>query len=109
MVSDDNYLSRYTRSLTGPYRGDITVAERKAYISAMLCLMGKPSKLPAGQFPGAQNRYDDFVVVHVNQTLTIHGTVRNPFHWRHRCDADLSSGKLLVLAPLFHVGHGERS
>ncbi|KAK0656242.1 hypothetical protein B0T16DRAFT_316403 [Cercophora newfieldiana] len=54
--------------------GDITVAERKAYITAMLCLMSKPSKLDNSKFPGAQNRYDDFVVVHMNQTLTIHGT-----------------------------------
>jgi tyrosinase len=38
--------------------------------------MAKPSKLDRQQFPGALNRYDDFVVVHMNQTLSIHGTVR---------------------------------
>lgn len=57
-------------------RGDITAAEKKAYIAAMLCLMGKPSKLDNTRFPGAKSRYDDFVVVHINQTLSIHGTVR---------------------------------
>jgi tyrosinase len=52
------------------------VAERKAYIAAMLCIMQKPSKLNPTQFPGAKSRYDDFVVVHMNQTLSIHNTVR---------------------------------
>lgn len=37
--------------------------------------MSSPSKLPTGQFPGAHNRYEDFVVVHMQQTLSIHGTV----------------------------------
>jgi len=43
----------------------------------MLCLIAKPSKLDSSKFPGAKSRYDDFVVVHMNQTLTIHGTVRS--------------------------------
>jgi len=42
----------------------------------VVCLFNKPSKLDSKQFPGAKSRYDDFVVVHMNQTLTIHGTVR---------------------------------
>jgi tyrosinase len=54
--------------------GDISVDERKAYIAAMLCIMEKPSKLDPAKFPGAKSRYDDFVVVHMNQTMTIHGT-----------------------------------
>jgi len=37
--------------------------------------MSSPSKLPTGKFPGATNRYEDFVVVHMQQTLNIHGTV----------------------------------
>jgi tyrosinase len=56
-------------------RGDLSSAERKAYIAAVQCLMTSPSKLPAGQFPGAHNRYEDFVVTHMQQTLNIHGTV----------------------------------
>lgn len=52
--------------------GDLSLAERKDYVTAMLCLMAKPPKLT--QFPGVTNRYEDFVAVHVNQTLSIHGT-----------------------------------
>ncbi|KAK1981675.1 hypothetical protein LZ30DRAFT_592215 [Colletotrichum cereale] len=48
--------------------------ERKAYTSAVNCLQAKPSRLRATLAPGARNRYDDFVAVHINQTLTIHGT-----------------------------------
>ncbi|KAH6854785.1 hypothetical protein B0I37DRAFT_39569 [Chaetomium sp. MPI-CAGE-AT-0009] len=54
--------------------GDISADEKKAYIAAMLCIMEKPSKLDPAKFPGAKSRYDDFVVVHMNQTMTIHGT-----------------------------------
>lgn len=43
----------------------------------MLCILKKPSKLDPNKFPGAKSRYDDFVVVHMNQTLSIHSTVRN--------------------------------
>lgn len=54
--------------------GDLSKPERREWIDAVLCLMEKPSKLDSTQFPGALNRYDDFVVVHMNQTLSIHGT-----------------------------------
>ncbi|KAL2256431.1 hypothetical protein VTK26DRAFT_1693 [Humicola hyalothermophila] len=54
--------------------GDLSAAERREYIDAMLCIMEKPSKLDPTQFPGAKSRYDDFVVVHMNQTMNIHGT-----------------------------------
>ncbi|KAL2175532.1 uncharacterized protein P884DRAFT_301613 [Thermothelomyces heterothallicus CBS 202.75] len=54
--------------------GDISAEEKKTYIAAMLCIMEKPSRLDPNQFPGAKSRYDDFVVVHMNQTLSIHGT-----------------------------------
>jgi tyrosinase len=37
--------------------------------------MEKPSKLDQTRYPGAKTRYDDFVAVHMNQTLNIHGTV----------------------------------
>ena len=56
-------------------RGDITPEERREWIDAVLCLLDTPSKLDPATYPGAKNRYDDFVVVHMNQTLTIHGTV----------------------------------
>ncbi|KAF5026427.1 hypothetical protein F66182_1492 [Fusarium sp. NRRL 66182] len=56
--------------------------ERKAYIKAVLCLRKKPSKADPTFAPGARTRYDDFVAVHINQTLSIHGT-GNFFTW-HR-------------------------
>lgn len=59
-------------------RGDISATEKKAYIAALLCLLERPSKLDKTRFPGAKSRYDDFVVVHMNQTQYIHGTVRKP-------------------------------
>lgn len=52
-----------------------TAQQKLEYISAVLCLQSLPSK--SGSFaPGARSRYDDFVAVHINQTLTIHATVR---------------------------------
>lgn len=36
--------------------------------------MSKPSILDQTLYPGAKSRYDDFVAVHINFTLTIHGT-----------------------------------
>jgi tyrosinase len=37
-------------------------------------MLTTPAKLPKAQYPGANSRYDDFVIVHMNQTLSIHGT-----------------------------------
>jgi len=50
-------------------------SKRKEYTNAVLCLQSKPSKFAPGEVPGAKTRYDDFVAVHMNQTLIIHGTV----------------------------------
>jgi len=78
--------------LTGALRGDITAADKKAYIAAVLCkttswravlkanffLLGitkAPSKLSSTQYPGAKSRYDDFVAIHMKNTMSIHGTV----------------------------------
>jgi tyrosinase len=57
-------------------RGDLAPEERRKWIDAVLCLQSTPSKLDQARYPGAKSRYDDFVVVHMNQTLSIHGTVR---------------------------------
>ncbi|RDL35494.1 Di-copper centre-containing [Venustampulla echinocandica] len=54
--------------------GDVPADGRRAYIKAVQCLLTSPSKLSASQFPGAKSRYDDFVVTHIQQTLSIHGT-----------------------------------
>ncbi|KAF2715515.1 Di-copper centre-containing protein [Pleomassaria siparia CBS 279.74] len=54
--------------------GDISATDKKAYIAAVLCLIQKPSKLSATTYPGAKSRYDDFVAIHIKNSLTIHGT-----------------------------------
>jgi hypothetical protein len=46
-----------------------------AYIAAVQCLGKKPARTPAAIAAGAKSRYDDFVVTHVQQTMTIHFTV----------------------------------
>lgn len=48
--------------------------ERKAYSSAVQCMLNSPTKSDSKLVPGARNRYDDFVAQHINQTLSIHGT-----------------------------------
>ncbi|KAF2146390.1 uncharacterized protein K452DRAFT_219628 [Aplosporella prunicola CBS 121167] len=48
--------------------------EKKEYINAVLCLQRKPANTPQALAPGAKTRYDDFVAVHINQTMTIHET-----------------------------------
>jgi tyrosinase len=57
------------------YRKTLSKKDKKAYIDAVLCLRKKPSKADPAFAPGARTRYDDFVAVHINQTLSIHGTV----------------------------------
>ncbi|KAL7939945.1 hypothetical protein V8C42DRAFT_111070, partial [Trichoderma barbatum] len=52
----------------------LTSAEKTAYITAVKCLMNKPSTADPSFAPGARTRYDDFVAIHINQTLSIHGT-----------------------------------
>lgn len=49
-------------------------AEKIAYTDAVKCLMAKPS-ISGDLVPGARSRYDDFVGTHINQTMSIHGTV----------------------------------
>ncbi|CZT48785.1 related to monophenol monooxygenase (tyrosinase) [Rhynchosporium secalis] len=53
---------------------DLKSSDKKKYIAAVLCLQKKPSKSARGVAPGARSRYDDFVLVHVQQTMTIHAT-----------------------------------
>ena len=51
--------------------------ERKEYTDAVLCLQSKPA-LTSAQAPGAKSRFDDYVVVHIQQTPRNHGSVRKP-------------------------------
>ncbi|KAF2621922.1 Di-copper centre-containing protein [Macroventuria anomochaeta] len=48
--------------------------ERIAFTDAVNCLHKLPAKTPASVAPGAKSRYDDLVVTHIQQSLTIHGT-----------------------------------
>ncbi|KAF2736727.1 Di-copper centre-containing protein [Polyplosphaeria fusca] len=75
-LSDGATHTKCTKSklLVRKEYGALTIPERDSYVKAVLCLMSKPSKLSASQAPGAKNRYDDFVAVHLQQTLTIHLT-----------------------------------
>lgn len=51
---------RANRELT-LHRGELKKAERIDYIDAVLCMQGKPQQLPRKEYPGVQNRFDDFV------------------------------------------------
>ncbi|EFW14572.1 hypothetical protein D8B26_006956 [Coccidioides posadasii str. Silveira] len=51
-----------------------TARQRKSYIDAVLCLQSLPARTPSSIAAGAKTRYDDFVAVHIQQTLTIHYT-----------------------------------
>lgn len=48
-------------------------SERKSYIKAVQCLREKPSISDPTWAPAAKTRYDDFVAIHVNLTMSIHG------------------------------------
>ncbi|AEO60765.1 tyrosinase-like protein [Thermothelomyces thermophilus ATCC 42464] len=52
--------------------GSLSKDERLAYVNAVKCLQSKPPRTPASVAPGARSRFDDFVVVHIQQTLDIH-------------------------------------
>jgi len=54
---------------------DLSIPERQEYIRAVQCLQSKPSRTPHEVAPGARSRFDDFVVVHIQTTPRVHGTV----------------------------------
>lgn len=58
--------------------GGLTIAERDDYVRSVKCLMNTTSMLDPKSYPGAKSRYDDFVVVHMNMTPSVHGTVSSP-------------------------------
>lgn len=57
---------------------DLADADKKAFIDAVKCLLGKPS---SGNFDGSQNRYEDLVWVHQQMTNDIHMVAQFlPYH-----------------------------
>lgn len=54
-------------------REHMSKPDRKAYIEAVQCLRTLPSKSDTLWAPAAKTRFDDFVAIHVNQTMYIHG------------------------------------
>jgi tyrosinase len=58
-----------------PSRSDLSEAQRKEYIAAVLCLQKLPPKSPRDKFPGALNRFDDFVATHESMAMELHSTV----------------------------------
>ncbi|RDW58940.1 tyrosinase family protein [Aspergillus mulundensis] len=54
--------------------GSLSKRERREYIDAVQCLIDSPSKIDPSFAPGARTRFDDFVAVHINQTIFIHTT-----------------------------------
>lgn len=70
-----NYKTGYVRQEWSA----LSTSQKKSYISAVLCLQALPAE-SGNLAPGAMSRYDDFVATHINQTLTVHGTVSYHHH-----------------------------
>ncbi|KAF5618744.1 tyrosinase central domain protein [Fusarium sp. NRRL 52700] len=61
--------------------GSLSKKERLDYVNAVKCLQRLPGRTPKSVAPGARSRFDDFVVTHIQQTLTIHYTGNfQPWH-----------------------------
>lgn len=54
-------------------RENMSTAMRRNYVEAVQCLFTSKSKLTEFGWP-TKTRYDDFVGVHINMTVTIHNT-----------------------------------
>ncbi|KAK4227267.1 hypothetical protein QBC38DRAFT_536577 [Podospora fimiseda] len=54
---------------------DMTNEQRQEYVAAVTCLMKRPSKAPKSRFPGALNRFDDFVAYHMSHAAELHDTI----------------------------------
>lgn len=56
-------------------RRALSKKERRSYIEAIYCLQGKPSLFDEKIVPAATRLFDDFTVLHINQTHLIHNNV----------------------------------
>jgi tyrosinase len=52
----------------------LSANQRKNYISAVKCMKNKPSILAPGRAPASKSLFDDFIVIHFEQTIFIHLT-----------------------------------
>ncbi|EME79543.1 uncharacterized protein MYCFIDRAFT_120322, partial [Pseudocercospora fijiensis CIRAD86] len=52
--------------------GDLSVAARKEYLSALRCLKNRPGKTSTSAYPGARGRWDDLAVAHLINVQSIH-------------------------------------
>jgi tyrosinase len=57
----------------------LTRLERREYIDALFCLRSLPSVLSNDQYPGVQDRFDDFVA-YVRSSTPIHSLIENAAH-----------------------------
>lgn len=69
------HISIWVNVLIGNIRSSLSEDQRKNYTKAVKCLQSRPSRTPSREVPGSRSRYDDFLATHINQTLSIHGTV----------------------------------
>lgn len=77
LYEKDNSASETCSLQTASIRkewGSLKNKEKTDYIAAVQCLQSKPA-ISGDLVPGARSRYDDFVGTHINQTVSIHGTV----------------------------------
>ncbi|KAJ8122309.1 hypothetical protein ONZ43_g1464 [Nemania bipapillata] len=51
---------------------DLSETQRQEYVAAIKCLMKLPPKSDKNRFPGALNRYDDFVAFHMTHAMQLH-------------------------------------
>ncbi|KAJ2996177.1 hypothetical protein NUW58_g1055 [Xylaria curta] len=51
---------------------DMSEAQRQEYTGAINCLLKLPPKSDKKKFPGALNRYDDFVAFHMTHAMQLH-------------------------------------
>ena len=78
--------------------------EREDYIKAVQCLQSLPPKTSTSEVPGVRSRFDDFLAVHVQQTDSIHGTVRLEVSklMKNPCLFSLT-GQLPLVAPILRL------
>ncbi|KAK7911748.1 hypothetical protein PG985_014229 [Apiospora marii] len=55
-------------------REEMSKEKRRDYIRAVHCLHSLPSKSDPAWAPAARTRYDDFVAIHMNMTMSVHGS-----------------------------------